>query len=47
MIRRIRILTLLLGMLLTAIDSLAEQEKCFYVYNAANGLADNSAQTIR
>lgn len=46
MIRRIRILTLLLGMLLTAIDSLAEQEKCFYVYNAANGLADNSAQTI-
>ena len=46
MIRRIHTLTLLLGMLLTAIDSLAGQDKFFYVYNAANGLADNSAQTV-
>lgn len=27
--------------------SLADNEKRFYVYNAANGLADNSAQTIK
>ena len=43
---RIRIMILLLGMLLTSMNSVADQEKLFYVYNAANGLADNSAQTI-
>ena len=37
---------LLLGMLLTSMNSVADREKLFYVYNAANGLADNSAQTI-
>ena len=39
-------MTWLAGLLLTASVAMAESEKMFYVYNAANGLADNSAQTI-
>lgn len=45
-IHKRRIVILLLGMLLKCITSAAYQERSFYVYNAANGLADNSAQTI-
>ena len=37
---------LLVGLLLTTVISAADGDKCFYVYNASNGLADNSAQTI-
>lgn len=44
--RLFRIMTWLAGLLLTASVAMAESEKMFYVYNAANGLADNSAQTI-
>ena len=45
-IRLLKILTLACGMLLMVIQSTAETEKRFFVYNAAHGLADNSAQTI-
>ena len=45
-IQKYRISALLLGVLLATTVSVADDEKCFYVYNAANGLADNSAQTI-
>ena len=44
--RFFRILTWVSGLLLTASVAMADNEKVFYVYNAANGLADNSAQTI-
>ncbi|MBP5798436.1 MAG: helix-turn-helix domain-containing protein [Prevotella sp.] len=44
--RKCRILFLLLGLLLARTISAADSDKRFYVYNAANGLADNSAQTI-
>ena len=44
--RKFRILILLLGLLLARTVSVADIDKMFYVYNAANGLADNSAQTI-
>ncbi|MBO4721005.1 MAG: helix-turn-helix domain-containing protein [Prevotella sp.] len=37
---------MLLGLLLATVVSVADNEKVFYVYNAANGLADNSAQTV-
>ena len=40
------ITTLVLGLLLFNIDAGASEDRAFYVYNAANGLADNSAQTI-
>lgn len=43
---RIRMVILLVGLLLTTVISAADGDKCFYVYNASNGLADNSAQTI-
>ena len=43
--RIIRILFFTLGLLLSA-DVFAIKDPVFYVYNAANGLADNSAQTI-
>ena len=46
MCRKCRILFLLLGLLLARTVSVADSDKRFYVYNAANGLADNSAQTI-
>ena len=38
--------TLMVLCLLTTLNALAADEKRFYVYNAASGLADNSAQTI-
>ena len=41
-----RRLMMLLGLLLATVVSVADSEKSFYVYNAANGLADNSAQTV-
>jgi len=45
--RRIQIcLLLLLGLLQSVVGFSTEPERFFYVYNAANGLADNSAQTI-
>ena len=33
-------------LLLNVMNTAAEEERTFQVYNAANGLADNSAQTI-
>ena len=39
-------LMMLLGLLLVTVVSVADNDKVFYVYNAANGLADNSAQTV-
>lgn len=39
-------LILLLGLLLATVVSVADSDKVFYVYNASNGLADNSAQTV-
>ncbi len=44
--RLLKILTLACGLLLIVIQSMAEDEKRFFVYNASNGLADNSAQTL-
>ena len=44
--RYLTILPLILCLLLIVTQSMAETEKRFFVYNAANGLADNSAQTI-
>lgn len=41
-----RRLMMLLGLLWVTVASVADSEKSFYVYNAANGLADNSAQTV-
>ena len=46
-IRLLRIFALTCFSLLMTIPSLAEKDRYFYVYNAANGLADNSAQTIK
>ena len=40
------IVCLLMGFLLTSFTVYAGNDVRFYVYNAANGLADNSAQTI-
>ena len=37
---------LLIGLLLVSPIVMSASEKRFYVYNAANGLADNSAQTV-
>ena len=41
-----RVVSLILGFLLTLVLSMSARDNRFYVYNAANGLADNSAQTI-
>ena len=43
---RMNRILLSLGLLLTSAVAMADSEKTFYVYNAANGLADNSAQTV-
>ena len=40
------IVTLILGFLLTSAMSASANDNRFYVYNASNGLADNSAQTL-
>ncbi len=40
------ILTLLMGILLTSADQASANDNRFYVYNASDGLADNSAQTL-
>ena len=45
-IHRYRIWTLFVLLLLARTVSVADNDKVFYVYNASNGLADNSAQTI-
>ena len=37
---------MILGLLLAIFEAGAAESRVFYVYNAANGLADNSAQTI-
>lgn len=39
-------LIMICGLLMATLCSAAEPERYFYVYNSANGLADNSAQTI-
>ena len=39
-------LLIMVLMLLATVTAGADSEKLFYVYNAANGLADNSAQTV-
>ena len=44
--RLIKILTITCCLLLTVVQSMADNQKRFFVYNSANGLADNSAQTI-
>ena len=45
-LRELQRLIILLGLLLVTAVSVADSEKFFFVYNAANGLADNSAQTV-
>lgn len=46
MLKKSYLLSFLVGFMLTSMYSVSARENRFYVYNAANGLADNSAQTI-
>ena len=44
--RILKILTIACCLLLMVVQSMADSDKRFFVYNAATGLADNSAQTV-
>ena len=43
---RMRLIAILTGLLLASTLKMSANDNCFFVYNAANGLADNSAQTV-
>ena len=43
---RMRLIAILTGLLLASTLKMSANDNRFFVYNAANGLADNSAQTV-